>query len=371
MCSKISFIGLFFRENMTVYFYHTIPVAQYYKDWHNSQCPGHLLYGLTHFSKYGINAIYHTIPFNPYKWRLRLSFFNLIPILFCRKSFDAVYAVTHHGLEALIFLRALRLYRKPIIVWHHSAIVVPSSRIRRIFSTLFYKGIDKACFFSQPLLDRSVETGKIKKENAFLIHWGSDLAFYDTVISRYDGRKRYISTGRENRDIITLIKAFNATSELCDIYLPSYFDYKSLLEQENLTANANIRVFFVNMGHFDIAKIAGNAFAIVISCLDRSYTVGLTSLVEALALGIPVITTDNSVYPIDVEKENVGMKIPYQDINAWIKAIQYLSANPDKAKEMGNNARLLAEREYNLEFFSKEVASILLSLKDSYSPADK
>jgi glycosyltransferase involved in cell wall biosynthesis len=303
------------------------------------------------------------IPFNPYEWRWRLCFFNLMSILFCRQSFDAVYAVTHRGLEALIFLRALGLYRKPIVIWHHSAIVIPSNGIRRVFSRLFYKGIDKACFFSQALLDRSVETGKIKKGNAFLVNWGGDIDFYDAITDQRGRRKAYVSTGRENRDFITLINAFNATSELCDIYVPPYSSYKSLFVREDFKINTNIRLFFVNMGHYEIAKIAGNAFAIVIPSLDNSYTVGLTSLVEAMALGLPVITTDNPVYPIDVEKENIGIKVPYKDTNAWIKAIQYLSANPDKAKEMGDNARLLAEKKYNLEMFTKEVASILLSVK--------
>jgi glycosyltransferase involved in cell wall biosynthesis len=352
---------------MDVYFYHMISTAKYYKDWQDSRFPGHLLYGLTHFSKYGINTICHTIPFNPYKWRLRLSFYNLKAILFCKKSFDAIYAVTHNGLELLIFLRALGVYKKPIIIWHHTAIVTPSNIFRRIYSRLFYKGIDKACFFSQVLLDKSIVSGKIKKENAFLIHWGPDIVFYDTLRSQSDKEKRYISTGRERRDFITLIKAFNATSDLCDLFLPpgniGDLNYKLILSQERLKINTNVRVFFVEMDYFDAAKTAKNAFAIVISCLEAPYTVGLTSLVEAMALGLPVITTDNPMYPIDVEKENIGIKVPYGDVNAWTKAIQYLSAHLDEAGKMGSNARLLAENQYNLELFTKEVASILLSTK--------
>jgi hypothetical protein len=46
-----------------------------------------------------------------------------------------------------------------------------------------------------------------------------------------------------------------------------------------------------------------------------------------------------------------------------VNAIQYLSAHSEEAKEMGNNARKLAEKQYNLELFVKEIAYILLSLK--------
>ncbi|MDR0733162.1 MAG: glycosyltransferase family 4 protein [Dysgonamonadaceae bacterium] len=274
--------------------------------------------------------------------------------MFSEKSFDAVYAVTHYGLEALIFLRALGLYRKPIVIWHHAEMIIPSNRIRRIFSKLFYKGIDKVCFFSQYLLDRSIKTGKIKKENAFVVHWGADIVFYDTIISQ-DRENKFVSTGRENRDFITLIKAFNVTSELCDIYIPSHFNYRSLLDREGIKINANIRISFVNMERLDIAKAADNAFAIVISCLDiTSYPLGLTSLVEAMALGLPVITTDNPAYPIDVEKENTGLKVPYKDVNAWIKAIQYLSANPDKAKEMGKMLVCWLKRNIIWNFLQKK-----------------
>jgi glycosyltransferase involved in cell wall biosynthesis len=355
--------GIYLTNPMTVYFYHMIPLEESYRDWQKSQYPGHLLYGFTFLQKNGIDVIFHRIPFNPYKWRLRLSFYNFFSILFCRKKFDAIYAVTHNGLELLIYLRALKLYRKPIVIWHHSAIIIPENRLRRIFSNLFYKGIDKACFFSQSLLDKSIETRKIQRKNAFLIHWGADLAFYDGIKQHSRNENtQYISTGQENRDITTLIEAFNQTNQSCEIYLPAWNPiYKTQL-QKKLTVNENIRLFYVNAGYIEMAKKVNEAFAVVIPCLNYPYTVGLTSLVEAMALGLPVITTDNPTYPVDVEKEHIGIKVPYGDVNAWVNAIQYLSAHPEEAKKMGNNARNLAEKKYNLELFAKEIKYILLSL---------
>lgn len=43
-------------------------------------------------------------------------------------------------------MRALGLFRKPIVIWHHTAVVVPESSIRRWGSALFYKGIDRMFF---------------------------------------------------------------------------------------------------------------------------------------------------------------------------------------------------------------------------------
>lgn len=64
----------------------------------------------------------------------------------------------------------------------------------------------------------SLKTKKLKKENAIVVHWGADLAFYDRLIAKRQTSSHFISTGRENRDLITLISAFNQLTESCDIY---------------------------------------------------------------------------------------------------------------------------------------------------------
>ena len=84
-----------------------------------------------------------------------------------------------------------------------------------------------------------------------------------------------------------------------------------------------------------------------------------------MALGLPVITTDNMNYPIDVEVEKIGLKVPFGDINSWKKAIEYVAIHTKEAKTMGEAGRYLAERIYNLEHFSSEVASCLLSVSDN------
>ena len=88
---------------------------------------------------------------------------------------------------------------------------------------------------------------------------------------------------------------------------------------------------------------------------------GLTTLVEALALGTPVITTRNATFPYDVDKEGVGISVPYYDVDAWEHALRYLLEHPEETKKMGRNARALAERKFNLENTSKTIADALLS----------
>ncbi len=351
---------------MRVYFYHMVDVKSYYEGWKKSAVPGHLLYGLTHLHRYGVECIYHTFPFNPYLHKWKLMFYNLWKIIFSAQRYEAVYAVTHTGLELLIFLRALGLFRKPIVIWHHTAVIVPKGFIRRLGSSLFYKGIDKMFFFSDKLLQDSLKTGKVKKENAFVVCWGADLEFYDHLITKRKTETCFISTGRENRDFVTLIKAFNSVDEECDIYTTRFGgrvnDYEEWIRAEVGGLKSNVRFHIVDATHLEMAEKVNNAFAVLICCLNFPYTVGLTSLVEALALGLPIIATDNPTFPFDVENEQVGKKVAYGDVEGWINAVRYLSYHSEEAKRLGENGRRLAENSYNVERCAKEVASVLLSV---------
>lgn len=103
---------------------------------------------------------------------------------------------------------------------------------------------------------------------------------------------------------------------------------------------------------------------IVICCLDFPYTVGLTTLVEAFALGLPVICSRNPNFEVDIDKEGIGITVEYGDVQGWINAIRYMADHPEEARKMGANARKLAEERFNLEIFSREIAESLSEISN-------
>jgi glycosyltransferase involved in cell wall biosynthesis len=96
--------------------------------------------------------------------------------------------------------------------------------------------------------------------------------------------------------------------------------------------------------------------------MDFPYTVGLTTLVEAFALGIPVICSRNPNFEMDIDKEEIGITVAYNDVEGWINAIRRIAGHPEEAQKMGANARKLAEERFNLEIFSREIAESLLEI---------
>lgn len=357
---------------MKIYYYHTRPIHEALDEWEKHLHPGHILYGLTHFGKHGVETILHR--YRRFPSRLKYSLYNFFQIMRCKEPYDVLYGTSFYGLELVIFCRALGLYRKPIAVWHHQAVVRNPSKLKNLISRFFYKGIDEMFFFSRTLIEASLKSGKVTADRLHLIHWGADLAFYDhlkqnlPVPGKEEPEKYFISTGKENRDFATLLKAFAETALPIDIFTTPTAgdkDYETLLKQ--YVPYGNIRVHFTDgiIPH-RLAMEVCRSKAVVICCLDYPYTVGLTTLVEAFALGLPVICSRNLTFGMDVEKEGAGIYVDYNDTEGWKKAVEYLYIHPAEAQRMGVNGRKLAEGEFNLEQYSRELSEILTGMARTY-----
>lgn len=346
---------------LTIYFYHTRLTRESYEEWKDHKFPGHLLYGLPLLENYGIRSVMHRCKYIPS--RLKLMLYVTKEILFCREKYDVLYATSFRGIEPIIFLRALGLYRKPIVIWHHTAVKRASNKLRERISRFFYKGIDHMFLFSRRLIEDSLKSGKAPAGKLQLVHWGPDLAFYDHILQEMPDRKPegFISTGKENRDVDTLLQAFCATEEPLDLYIAptnGNIDYRRIIDNFCLPESVQIHYTEGVIPYLLAQKVAQKS-CIVICCLDYPYTVGLTTLVEAFALGIPVICSRNPTFEMDIDKEGIGMTVAYNDVEGWINAIRYMTDHPEEARKMGANARKLAEERFNLEIFSREIAESL------------
>ncbi|MCD8288462.1 MAG: hypothetical protein LUC26_00905 [Prevotella sp.] len=158
---------------MRVYFYHTQDMAMLLRKFAAGELPPHFLYGATKLGGYGIDVVWHPAKAEPSRWKMIVR--NTWKILTCREKYDVFYATHYRGLEIIVFLRALRLFRKPIAVWHHQPVITPPSRLRELVGRLFYKGFDHMFFFSEKLLDDSLKSRKARGERMSVAHWGMDI----------------------------------------------------------------------------------------------------------------------------------------------------------------------------------------------------
>lgn len=345
-----------------------------YTQWKKGSFPGHLLYGATHLPQHGIDTIIcrHCKHNN----RLLRMLHTAWQILTLRKHIDAIFATHYQGMELLIFLRALRLYRRKIVVWIHQPLIKPRQRWRDWLGRIFFKGIDEMIFFSEKLMNESIATGKARPGHSHIGHWGPDLDFYDRLMhdisqshhTETDFRRAlnfhggFISTGRERRDMPTLVNAFARTNYNLDIYLNRQncgIDYGQMFD--NMDVCPNIHVHFTE-GYLQdkLCHAVSQAQAVVICCLETNYTVGLTTIVEAMALAKPIICSRNPNLPFrtDTSGEH-AVYVPYSDVDGWERAITFITNHPNEAADMGRRARRLAEQRFNLRICAADVATVL------------
>ena len=349
---------------MKVYFYHTQNIQYCLSKMQQGEFPSHFLYGACHLSSSGIDVVYHRSP-SKEKSRLKTALYTAWRVLTCREHIDAVYATHYKGLELLILLRALGIFRKPIVVWHHQPIVTPKSKLREWGGLLFYRGMDRLIFFSQKLVDDSLHSPKANPKRMVVGHWGADLDFYDRMRNQEkDARFVFIATGKEQRDQHTLIEAFNRTGLPLKLYIGINPD--PTVPNPNLDAvrsykpAANIDVREIcGLLPYEIALDVAKAQCVAICCKHTRYTAGLTTVVEALALGLPMVCSRNPQIPIDFDREGCGISVEYGDVEGWQRAISYLASHPDEARRMGERGRQIAEERFNDRQCASEVAAVL------------
>ncbi|KQS31510.1 hypothetical protein ASG33_09800 [Dyadobacter sp. Leaf189] len=296
-------------------------------------------------------------------------FRNAFSILTDKSANNVLYASTANGLELLILLRSIGFYKNPILIWQHRAVMQSRNKLVRLLLKQYYSGVDIMFMFSQMHIDESIRAGVIKPHKLLLKHWGPDLDYFDHVKSANavaDSKSNelyFCSNGRENRDFPTLIEAFRASGQVLKIYTSKV--HGNMNNQDILSRYGdadNIRIQIMNGDSSNskyLAKEVLNSYGMAICCQERDYTVGLTSLFEAMALGKAIITSDNPYFPIDVEKEQIGIKVGYGDVQGWQNAIDYLVNNQEVAIQMGTNGRKLVEQKYNLNLLSADIASMI------------
>ena len=336
-----------------VYFYHTQDTERIVREWQQGTFPSHFLYGALQLADHNIDVVWHHQK-HTYK-RLRDMIVATWKVLTCRKPYDVLYGTHTLGIEPVILLRALGLFRHPIVVWHHQPIVKAKNPLREAFARIFYRGMDHMIFFSEKLMQDSLLSKKADPKRMSMVHWGADLNYYDSLPRTEE--VLFISTGKELRDYETLLKAFQETGLPLTLYVEkkrqAYFEGLNLL-------GPNIDIHYGDrpIPH-EIALLVAQSQCVCICCQKSSYTVGLTTVVEALALGLPILCTRNPQMPMDIEAEGCGFWLEPQDIEGWKEKLQYIANHPEEAKAMGRKGRLLAEKYYNVEQCGKEVAELI------------
>jgi glycosyltransferase involved in cell wall biosynthesis len=164
------------------------------------------------------------------------------------------------------------------------------------------------------------------------------------------------SAGMEMRDYPTLIRALKPLNIPCHIATGEargkLFDtVKKLYAMNDIPSHITIGA----KNKEELRQLYARSRFVVVPLLPTDTDNGLTVILEAMAMGKPVICSKVEGQ-IDVIHDNVtGIYVPQGDPKALRKAIKDLWNNPERAEKMGRAARRHIEKYHTLEQFVKTI----------------
>jgi glycosyltransferase involved in cell wall biosynthesis len=350
---------------MKVLFTNNYGMDRIYKSWKKGEHFGHHLWGVSHLHESGIDV--DILPYEKYAFldkisrKLKIGGYldQQLRILFRLSQYDLIYSGNINTTFLLSYLRCLRIFQKPVVSVVHQCLNPNSSRDR-----ILVKGNDRLLCLSKSI-KRHIETNFMcKSDKLELFEWGADLLFYDENKQKkqeYTEREStsIMTAGHADRDYDTLIRAFTEINFPLRIYCNEKAAHTISDLPENVTVYGGNVLGKHALSPQALIRELDKAYAIAIPLKSPNILAGLTSLMDAMAIGKAVVMTKNNHIDIDIEKERIGIWVDYKDVKGWQQAISYLLEHPHETIEMGKKARYLCDSKYNLESCSSRLSRIL------------
>ncbi len=267
---------------------------------------------------------------------------------------DLVYAPCGDELNSLAYLRAAGMLKTPLVaVQHHALNRGRLSSLREPWINLLIRGIDAFPALSDRVAHDINERCRADAPKSKALRWGPDATFYPRSPSLGEG---VLAAGRTGRDFVTFGKgASRADSSALIMCLATDF------RPEFAAFSANVRVQTPEhgsvYGYPDMmqAHLDARVLAIPLEATSSNLA-GLTSLVDAMALGKPVIMTRNPYIDLDIEAQGIGRWVEPADVRGWADAINWFAAHPAESLAMGQRARDLVDNGgYNSRAFALQI----------------
>lgn len=265
--------------------------------------------------------------------RLLRTFSFQIKLFFKYRSTPVIYAGAAHLIDIFALMKKMKIYHgKLFVVIHHptkSPYLAMYDRIITI-SEYTHKYLEqKGC------------------KNTKLLFWGPDLNFYNT--------NSFEVVNEKTIDFYSNGKSFRDFDILRNLDLP--YDITILANKDFVPSNLNIKI----LEHVDAIKNVQLCKQSKIMLIPISKNVrgicGLTSVIDGLGGGMPLLISDNSNIGLDIEKQDIGFVYKAgdkEDLKRKMKEILI----PENYNRMKSNVKSFAENnDYNK--FAMEIKILL------------
>ncbi|MBS0267973.1 MAG: glycosyltransferase family 4 protein [Proteobacteria bacterium] len=211
-------------------------------------------------------------------------------------------------------------------------------------------------------------------ERAYLVRHYVDQLFYSP---RQADEDMICAVGAEMRDYATFVEAVRGTDLRCHIAtdhvrIPGKVRLINdrRLPIGDIVTQTDAQITSGRMSLPELRKLYARSKFVVVPLLPSDSDNGVTVILEAMAMGKPVICS-RTRGQVDVVQDGVtGLYVPVGDAAALRAAMLSLWNDPQRAQEMGHRARAYIEAHHTLEMFTSGVRSAVEASLDGRPAPD-
>jgi glycosyltransferase involved in cell wall biosynthesis len=195
-----------------------------------------------------------------------------------------------------------------------------------------------------------------------LLRWPVDTKFWRPM--KRD-EVRLCAVGREMRDYQTLIESIRDTGIPIHIAANTVPGKQDPWQETLARLDQSSSLITVGKKNYsELRELYASSRFMVMPVLPTDTDNGSTSILEAMAMGKPVVCSRTAGQVDIIEEGKTGLYVPLQDPRAMRDAIEYLWKNPEVAQAMGRNALDYVQRNHTLEWWVASIKSIVTQAID-------
>lgn len=314
--------------------------------WENNHMSyaGHILYGVNHMRENGIMPIFelgeHGYIYG--KWYECLDeFIKAFSLFIKHREIDAIYIPHAYYSKWIVVLHKMRVIKAPVIVCLHN-----KNNLRG-----FLSACDKIVTINPYLYACLQEDYPERKNDIQFI----PLAPEQIGVNKEDMKPEVdvISIGNTKRDFELLVKAMTGLPYTCKIISDKF---------EKMELPENVEVVHGQLSYEDCLKEYAKAkvIALPLSKDVEEGVFGLTSLVDALTVGKPVIVSKTKGIGIKIQELGCGIEV--DGAMEMARAIQKLLENEEYREKIESRIAEV-KLDFNMQKSSRKLCEIIKQMK--------
>lgn len=269
----------------------------------------------------------------------------------------------HLGIPLGGAMRATRRAVPHVVIGHH----LDTPKKRLLLRTLgAHRHMDRVLVHSPRQREIAVRELGLDPRRVFVLPYAVDTDFWEPGARAGQDRPTIASAGIEHRDYRTLAEASAGLDARLQVSIGSTHSPQSRGRlPERWPEHA--QVGFAQPA--ELRRRYVEATVVAVPVVETEFPAGITTLLEAMSMGKPVVVSATRGMSGIVEDGETGLLVPPGDAPALHRALDRLLADELLRRRLGAQARAFAIREAGVERFAAGLAGHLREVADQSSGA--